>query len=201
MKLAAIMVSLAALALGDDRPIYFQAENDPGKAIKGTDLRMSRPEWGWAEMLVQLQEPPLCCAVEKAVETYRFTWLRTFHHPVVVSLSRLDERNWRVMVKIGTGKSGFDFGNTKVQSEKSRIVPEEQLNLLLRMFGSDAEFWGLPSTNDESGSDGAIWLIEARREGAHYYAGRWSPESGIVREIGLRFLEISGLELEPDSIY
>lgn len=200
MKLAAA-VWIVALALGDPRPVYFAGEHDPGKPIRGTTLTMSPRESGWAEMLAQLKEPPLCCASEKSAEHYRFTWLRTFHHPIVINVLKLDELRWRVTVKVGSGKSGFDFDDIKILREDARMVPTEALKPLLRSFEKSSAFWSLPRTNDDMGSDGATWLIEARREGVHHYAGRWSPEDGSVREIGLQFLDISGLELEPDSIY
>ena len=52
---------------------------------------------------------------------------------------------------------------------------------------------------DETGLDGAQWIIEGLLNGNYHIVDRWSPEEGSIRAIGLHFLKLS--DLKVDEIY
>jgi len=64
-------------------------------------------EW-YSKMLFALQEPVLR-NYQGDKEIYRFTWLRTFHHPISV---RLEKQNniIKLFVKVCNGAGGYEPG-------------------------------------------------------------------------------------------
>ena len=48
----------------------------------------------YSGQLAALKEQPLCCGVEDPQTIVRFTWLRSFHHPVAIRLFRSGDGRW-----------------------------------------------------------------------------------------------------------
>jgi hypothetical protein len=183
---------LSAVALGADLPVYFPGELDSDKANHYAPL-----ERGYAELLVLLKEPPLCCKSAVPARTFRFTWNRTFHRPIALRLEEQADGTWLLYTKIANGAGGYDWGSLEVN--KRRVVPTTKANALVAKLAPGTRFWSLPVRDDRVGLDGAGWIIEARSGDEYHYIIRWSPEKGEVRDIGLAFIALS--DLGDEKVY
>lgn len=140
--------------------------------------------------LAAMGEPSLSCG--KSGRAYRFTWLRSFDDSVSVRVYQ-DGNVW-VIVAVELDKSDVvvrrlhaelsDFGMKKLQ----RLVKS-----------SDA--WSLPTTNDRTGLDGSVWIVELRGSRRYHLIKRWSPRNGPVRAMGLAFLALTHWKFPADKIY
>lgn len=160
-------------------------------------LRRFEAEW-YANHLLSADETSLFQASEKELvhhpKTYRFTWLRSFHKPVVVRLDQTDGGSFQLVAKRLSGKGGYDAGS--VEARITRILtPQEQ-----RRFtdGLDAaQDLNLPPVGCEHMVDGAAWIMEADEDGRYKYLHRQSPTQGPVYDLGILLLGFTGWNLDP----
>ena len=104
----------------------------------------------------------------------QFIYLRTFHHPIVVTV---DQTNgvWEISGVELSGAGGYDPGHTCWQSSAS--LAESDLKWIRGELDS-MEFGYLAPWISESTFDGSEWVLEVR-DGAHYRAvRRWAPGPG-----------------------
>ena len=188
-----IVMLLAALGLsGQD---YF-----PAGALSGYDQSdKGRARW-YSAQLKALDEPSLLeTSKDPALQSYRFVWLRTFHHPVAVRLEVMGDGTGRLTVKIASGAGGYEPG--KLIENTSRPVTREQTERFLNRVNSHG-FWGLPSFEDHSGFDGSRWIIEGVKEGKYHVADRWTPGKGPVHDLGVTLaFTLAGLKIPKDQLY
>lgn len=151
----------------------------------------------YAKHLSAMKEPSLSCGSLDADESYRFTWLRTFHRPIVVRLSWLRDGGDLVAVVLD-GAGGYEPGKV-AKTVRRRIEGREWQSLQAALTG----FWTLPTKNkaDANGCDGAQWIIEGRRQGQYHIVDRWTPDDGAYRDLGLLFLKLTGIEVPKADIY
>ena len=155
-------------------------------------------DW-YARQLRAAGEPSLARAVSErrapGVETLRFTWLRTFHHPVVIRIETARGRS-HLVAKEMSGRGGYDPGEIARQLDRALSATEARaLDALLvraRLFA------GTPR-NCSFGLDGAQWLFEGVDAGGYHFLDRWSPEDGPAREVGTFLLGLTGWSF--DAIY
>ena len=121
---------------------------------------------------------------------YRFLWLRTFDRPAVVTISSTDDGQVEIRSKIFSGQSGFGIG--QIEQEVTTTNKSPAIDTLM----ADLDRWlpYVPEFNGDIGVDGATWMIDGVKDGKYYIIHRWSPESGWVRDIGLRFLGAANIQ-------
>ena len=164
---------------------YFEGEFD----ARGT---------GWySEALRAMREPSLLSGQAPDAEIYRFLWLRSFHHPIAVRITRQDGAVWLHAVELD-GAAGDEPG--RIARRRERPLDEGEWQAVQQQLDA-IEFWALPTEVDHGGKDGARWILEGWRGGKHHVTDRWSPESGAYREAGLFFLQLSGLPVPEDDVY
>ena len=165
------------------------------------DLDEFKNRW-YSGNLKALQEPALYpMAKDKSIECYRFLWLRSFSHPISVRLSHHGKDEWILKLKIAGGAAGF---------HPHSLIEEETMHLRdanIQEFLSQIDslgFWKAPNPllNDQVGTDGSQWIIEGVKDGNYHVIDRWSPKSGIARELGWRLMfNLGGLEVPKQEIY
>ncbi len=64
---------------------------------------------------------------------------------------------------------------------------------------SKARFGSMATSEERDGLDGSEWIIEASDQGKYHLVVRWSPDDGPIRDIGARFLALSGWTF--DEVY
>ena len=77
------------------------------------------------------------------IEAYRFLWLRSFDHPVVVRLQRENDQ-YRVAVKELDGKGGYKPG--KPMLDKTRDLTREEWLQTMREI-DECSFWKMRTRN------------------------------------------------------
>ena len=157
-----------------------------------------KAQW-YGRFLDAFKEPSLWELSKKTQgQFYRFTWLRSFHHPVVVRIEVRPDGICELTVKVGLGSGGYDPGML-IQND-SRPLTKQQSQWFLNWV--DSRFWNTPAeANDHPGDDGAQWIIEGVENGRYRIEDRWSPKSGSIRELGLAMTGLAGLEIRDEEIY
>ncbi len=156
-----------------------------------TDLDIFISNW-YSKNLTALCEPSLYEArIDNKITMYRFTWLRTFHHPVVVRIV-LESNSGTIISKVCDGAGGYDPGKLIVDKQIP-LSCKDKTKLLKAMEAN--RFWDIPSYDlNKNGCDGAQWIVEGVMAGKYHIVDRWSPESGSVRNLGLLFLELGNID-------
>jgi hypothetical protein len=121
----------------------------------------------------------------------RFTWLRTFHPPVVLRVERGAEESWQLRTKIGSGAGGYEPG--RLTQEATRALTPADVETLQKLLQT-GEFWVLPSQAEESGMDGAQWIFEVRDSTRYHYIDRWCPQDGVAYDVGRHLMTLSGYD-------
>lgn len=113
--------------------------------------------------LIALKEPSLLesSKVQKT-QSYRFLWLRTFHHPIAIRADLNPDGTSSLTTKVASGTGGYSPGRLVQNSTVS--LTREQTDWFLGQIEAD-DFWKLPSVQQDRGPDGAQWIIEGVRNG------------------------------------
>jgi hypothetical protein len=152
---------------------------------------------GWYGLhLAALREPVLCQRhSEEGKETYRFTWLPSFHSTVVVRIDT-DTSGLYLTAKIESGAGGYDPGRlARDTTFRLSETHASQFGELLLSTG----FWRQPTVPPPGGGmgvDGAQWIYEGVANGRYHVVDRWSPQrggsDGRLRALGEWLLDRSG---------
>lgn len=159
-------------------------------------------DWYSAELRI-LQEPSLLQMTKTpAAESYRFLWLRTFHHPVAIRLDLRSDGTGILTTKVANGPAGFYYKDRHLLEDISRPLPRNQTQLFLGRL-HNIDFWHLQGhVNDGTGNDGAEWIIEGVKNGSYRVVNRWSPREGAVRDLGLTFVfGLAQMAIPKDEVY
>ncbi|MHC4118408.1 MAG: hypothetical protein ACYSWO_12980 [Planctomycetota bacterium] len=157
------------------------------------DLHTFVNEW-YSKHLKALQEPSLYKWDSTDTESvFRFTWLRTFHHPVSIRLEILPNGTGKLYSKMTSGTGGYEPGKLKTNNVKNikKAIVDEFLEIV-----KDEAFWKLPTRIEDGGMDGSQWIIEGRKGHDYHIVDRWTPEKGTVKRIGIFLIELSNLKVK-----
>jgi hypothetical protein len=157
-----------------------------------------RAQW-YGRFLDAYKEAPLWDRTNNTLDqSYRFTWLRTFHHPVVVRIHVRPDGICELTVKMGLGSGGYDPGML-IQND-TRLLSKQQSESFLNSVAS--RFWSAPKEDTKPGGlDGSRWIIEGVANGRYQLEDRWSPDTGPIRELGLEMIGLAGLKIPKEEIY
>ena len=126
-------------------------------------------------------------------EIYRFTWLRTFHHPVSVRLEKQGDII-KLFTKVCNGAGGYD--PKQLIFDTTINATTEQFKTLIQKI-SNINFWNLTTEQrDDTGKDGSEWIIEAIKDNKYHMVTRWTPSvkrQGDFRSVGEYLISISKL--------
>jgi hypothetical protein len=202
--LALTLLPLALLA-AEAPPRYFPT-NAFDSENRGDEFMA---QWYSNELMV-LKEPSLLeFAKDADAESYRFLWLRTFHHPVAIRLDVKRDGTGILTTKIGSGSAGFPHTGGKVIENTSRALSREQVQSFLTRLDR-SEFWSVPShiKGDQTGTDGSEWIIEGVKRSNYHVVARWSPgepplpQKRAVRELGLALaIDLAQLKIPQRELY
>lgn len=195
-QLSSILIALVLLltAVGlitlVGEPRHFPAGAlDPGSAHSDT----ARNAW-YSGQLRAMDEPALGPTQNPV---YRFTWLRSFHHPVAIRINAEMGRFRLTAVELD-GAGGYKPGKVLRRREIDLSPTQfQELDTLVRSSG----FWELPAHEESNGLDGSEWIIEAVSGGRYHVVTRWTPASGAVHRIGEHMLLLSGWSFPSREMY
>jgi hypothetical protein len=180
--------------------IYF-----PGGVFSDNERRDEfRVRW-YTEHLAAMGEPSLyfCCItpgesyqVLRAEESYRFLWLRSFHHPVAVRVWRSGDEHFLVVKQLD-GAGGYAPG--KLSVNRTRPLSKDEWDEFVRLLDGIC-YWQMPTEDSRLGNDGAQWILEGMKDGRYHVVDRWSPDGGDYRAACLHLLKLSGLGVNPKGV-
>ena len=119
--------------------------------------------------------------------------MRSFNNPISIRVEIHDQNNAIIYIKETDRKGGSDPDKIKIDAiERISTNSIKQTKNKFTYF----KFWALSVTEESLGFDGAYWIVEGLSRGNYHIVERWSPKKGSIKEIGLHFLEISGLDVK-----
>lgn len=178
---ALLFVLIALVCHAQD---YFPA----GAFSKREDLHQFSASW-FSSQLKALKEPPLFTPnPSKDMECYRFTWLRTFHRPVILRVDVTKKGEAIFTIKVADGAGGYEPG--KLMRNEKKPLDERALKKLKALI-EHSEFFGLPSYEETSGLDGSEWIVEVVAGGRYHIVSRGTPSDGPVHQIGIHLIELA----------
>lgn len=128
--------------------------------------------------------------------TVRFTWLRSFHHPIIVRAEWEAKGGVRLIAKELSGAGGYPPG--QVKKKLNRHLSEREIRGLQMALFQPPLFSRAPQICDTTFNvDGAQWIIESAFGQEYHFVDRWSPKDGEVRRVGLLMLELTGWNVGP----
>ncbi|WP_207532986.1 hypothetical protein [Desertivirga arenae] len=183
----------------DSTTLYFRTKSETDEKTSDA-LDTFRNQW-YSEMLFSLKEPVLY-NYKGDKEIYRFTWLRTFHHPVAVRLEKEGEEI-KLFLKVCDGAGGYKPGT--LLNDKCLAITVDSFSKLKKKIDK-ADFWKQPTLSEERlGTDGSEWIIEGIKDNNYHLVRRWTPvkeEVSGFRAIGEYLIELSELgEKETEKFY
>jgi hypothetical protein len=161
--------------------------------INGIETAIFHLNW-YSEHLSALDEPVLSDSLNTKI--FRFTWLRSFDHPVVIRIENTGD-TISLFWKVSDGEGGYSAGKVFINERKALTVAQwNTINTKINAIG----FWDLPTTeNTILGTDGAQWILEGKRLGKYHVVDRWS--GGEISSVCMDLLKMTDLDIKKDDIY
>lgn len=154
----------------------------------------------YSEMLFALKEPILK-NYQGNKEIYRFTWLRSFNHPVSIRLEKQGDLI-KLFTKVSNGAGGYVPGDLIL--DKVTDVTLQEYYILLEKI-EETKFWTLPTDKVDASSDGSEWIIEVAKNNRYHLVARRSPfgeRYGNFRIIGEYLISLAKLDKkETEKMY
>jgi hypothetical protein len=175
----------------DENPRYFPS----GVLDQGPRPTDFIERWYSANLRAAAEPSLFEDASDKTLHVYRFLWLRSFHHAVVVRVTIQPDGTGMVVSKIIGGAGGYK--PEKVIKEFSAAVTASQIQKMFDLI-QKANFWTLRSTEEDvSGVDGAQWVIEGLQGGKYLVVDRWSPRDNAYSRLCDYLLNIGKVHEKP----
>jgi hypothetical protein len=155
----------------------------------------------YSSQLRALQEPSLFqLAKSPSAESYRFLWLRSFHHCVAIRLDPKPDETSVLTTKVADGAGGYRPGTLSENS--TRLLTREETQAFISRVDK-LGFWKAPNpVNDQSGTDGSQGIIDGVKGGQYHVVDRWTPGEGVVRQLGLMLaFDLAKMNIPKDEIY
>ncbi len=146
--------------------IYF-----PVKAHDDSGLSSFEVKW-YSNALSAMNEPILF--IDKTNnEVYRFTWLRSFHHPIAIRIAKQGDAYF-ICWKSLSGAGGYAPGKLIVNKQKniSKVIWNKFIEQI-----AGIDFWSMKTSVNETGLDGAQWILEGRSVGKYHVVDKWTPQA------------------------
>lgn len=152
-------------------------------------------EWYSGE-LSAFGEPSLYRRPASAPRSIRFTWLRSFHDPVVIRVDTAKDGRQVITAKQHPGGVGFGpEPGVRRNREMTRFLSPPEAAALERAV-EEAGLFRSPPSGCSCCLDGAQWLVEGDDpEHGYRYRSRQSPKEGLERQIGMHLLGLTGWDV------
>ena len=136
---------------------------------------------------------------EGDIETYRFTWLRTFSKPITIRIQKSKDSIY-LTSKILSGLGGYDPG--QIITDTTIVLTPDNWNQVLTKI-DQIHFWKLPAVEEYRGNDGAEWIFEGYSPlDSYHFITRWTVAKGSdYRNLCLYLLSLSGIKIPDTEIY
>jgi hypothetical protein len=138
----------------------------------------------YSSVLENAREEPL--QPGEVSETYRFTWIGSFH-PEIIIRAESQDRGVELLVK--------DRGHPSRAARWRRVqIKQRQWKSLLSAL-EKAHFWELAAEEEACVSDGADWVLEGLKDGRYHVVIRCSPYPGTFHRACCRLAKLSEVDV------
>jgi hypothetical protein len=120
----------------------------------------------------------------------------TFDHPILVQAYRT-ESGFQLRTKLLDGKGGYEIG--KLLTTRQRSISDEEWQRLVDLLNV-IHYWSTPTMDpsDEPVADGAVWMIQAKRDGLSHDVLRITPKGRFLDTCRF-FLQLADSEQDYTS--
>lgn len=151
----------------------------------------------WYSGQLKAMDEPVLKDIQNG-EVYRFTWLRTFHNPITIRLTK-KENEINLTWKQCDGAGGYSPG--KLTIDKSKKLSQNDWETFLNML-REIDYWNLPTNEpDVMGCDGAQWILEGVNEGRYHVVDRWTPRNTDFSKVCMYLLDLTNLKIKEKEKY
>jgi hypothetical protein len=131
-------------------------------------------------------------------EIFRFTWLRTFHNPVVIRIEKEND-SVNLFYKMTDGAGGYEPGEIVIDSRKKLALNDWQKFIQLV---DSCHFWStMPCEKLVKGLDGSQWILEGATNDYYQVVDEWMPEEGSYYDCCNFLIELTGLNIKKKEKY
>lgn len=162
------------------------------------ETELAKRNINWHE--IQLKSLEEDCLPDRKAEVgtviYRFTWLRSFHHPIVIRIEKSDNKV-NLYWKIGKGLSGYHPQGIE-KSGKKRLNMESWKNF--EQLLQKADFENLPNVKKIMMTDGAQWTLEMK-DSKEYKIHNTNWPKKDFKDACLYLLELTNIKVKEKDAY
>jgi Carboxypeptidase regulatory-like domain len=169
---------VAGVVVVEGKPIELAIKLEPAPP-KASDYRIHQELLDaahfYSKLLTDIEQPLLCSeSISDSTERYRFLWVPTFEHPILLRIDIDPDGTATLLSYIWKGQGGYEWG--KSERNRRKLTSEEEMDL----FGTlaDIGFWSLPAQVENPPNlivlDGTEWFIEGVRDGGCHVVSRYS---------------------------
>lgn len=178
----------------------------------------------YTRYLSTMKEPSVKSALEKGVvRVYRFTYLRSFHDPLVV---RITDTGDKVTARAVRLKMDREYRPVKIIHDETWNLNDESAKTIKTLL-EQKDFWTPLNATEKAvvsgGCDGSRWIFEIHDKDGYRMIDIWSPDSFgkitdeqfknagidrtklrdflVYRKSGIKVLELGKILPEPDARY
>ncbi|MEL7689113.1 hypothetical protein AAG591_00905 [Citromicrobium bathyomarinum] len=137
--------------------------------------------------------PDLAAATPEQLHI-RFLWLRSFDHPMVVRIDEQANGGAVIEAKRLSGEGGYEPG--EIAEHLNRELTPTEFREFKALLGR-SRLSNEPAAKCDAGMDGAQWILEVVAGGKYAFFERWTPEKGVVHDVALEMLTLTGWDLKP----
>lgn len=184
----------SCLRLPKDSTDYYFPNNifDLDNSNNGRTLYLN--EWYFGH-LFSMEEPIINTCED--MEIFRFTWIRTFHNPIVVRISKKNSTISLVWKKTN-GLGGYYTG--EIDDEGIKNLSIEDWNKLKKKI-KKCKFENLPSAELSHSKDGADWILEGASSNGYHVVNKRNARKTTIGKVCLYLLELTDLEIANKEVY
>ncbi|BAV07761.1 hypothetical protein SAMN05421788_103111 [Filimonas lacunae] len=184
----------------DSVTLYFPAKvfvSDTGAwAVRAAEYQNA---W-YSTVLFTLHEPVLF-AYPDSIEVFRFTWLRSFHPLVSI---RLMKNKVCVTLAYKVFSGPVEDPSARLLTDTCFTLDHKEWNQFTQLVDAMGGRSLKVAVKDDSGKDGAEWILEGKTNGQYYVVSRWSPESAKDQDFKnccLKLIALAGIQLKEEEVY
>lgn len=149
----------------------------------------------YSDVLFAMREP-LLFNKKMNKEIYRFTWLRSFHNPIVITIVNTQNQSFNLFWKEFEG----EHRNGKNIVNKSKQISRLEW-ITFRLKLSKSHFWTMGAGRIPGGLDGSEWILEGADDTKYKVATVWSPKGGDYYKACMYLLSLTDLIIPENEIY
>lgn len=156
---------------------------DTIKLADGMEIKKDTSSVEWYSRDLHFLKEPVLYNFYLNKDIYRFTWLRSFHPPIVLRLEKSNNEVTLTEKKLIKFESIDTLGRNEFAMVLDSIHIEESKRKVDNHYWNDFEsllkennFQDMPTTVAwEFGTDGSEWILEKHSKEGYYVVNRWSP--------------------------